>query len=132
MMAQQIENKIVREWFLSAQDDEAAIISMLKSEDWPANTVCFLSQQMVEKSLKGFLAFVGKEAPKIHQLEPLLATCSEIDNGFSQFSDSAEFLSGFYIATRYPGGYEQFSADEAKKAFEISNKIKDFIFQKII
>ena len=60
MTAQQIKNKVVREWFLSAQDDELAVESMLKNSDWPANTVCFLSQQMAEKSLKGFLIFAGK------------------------------------------------------------------------
>lgn len=132
MIVQQIENKVVREWFLSAQDDESAVESMLKTSDWPANTVCFLSQQMAEKSLKGFLMFVSKEPPKIHQLESILAICAEIDDSFSQFSEDAEFLSGFYVATRYPGEYEQFSVQEAREAFKKALQIKDFILKKIL
>ncbi|MDP2945921.1 MAG: HEPN domain-containing protein [bacterium] len=132
MTAQQIDNKIVREWFLSAQDDEWLIENTIKEDkDWPPNPICFLSQQLAEKSLKGFLAFSKQEAPKAHQLEELIKLCAKVDSEFLALEEDAEYLTGFYIISRYPGEYQIFSQDEAREAFKKAIKIKDFIFKKM-
>ncbi|MDP2950849.1 MAG: zf-TFIIB domain-containing protein [bacterium] len=122
---------LFKEWILAAQDDEKAVSAILKEESFPPNPVCFFSQQIVEKILKGFLVFSGVDFPKIHRLEKLLILCKDIDPQFEQLWDEIEGLSFFYMATRYPGDYPAFSVEQAKEAFARAQKIKNFIMNKI-
>ncbi len=131
MTVQRIKNKIVKEWFLSAQDDEKAIESMFQDKDWPGNTVCFLSQQMSEKLLKGFLVFSNIEPLKTHDLETLIKGCSKVEKDFLAILNAGKYLSGFYISTRYPGDYEHFSQKQAKEAFQRALEIRVLVFKKL-
>ncbi len=83
---------LAQEWFLRAGDDELSAKSILKNKDGSPNTVCFLSQQIAEKFLKGFLVFKGVRFSKIHQLDRLVALCGEIDNQFENIKKEAEYL----------------------------------------
>ena len=119
-----------QEWFDKAEEDELSIGAIFSANGAPS-TVCFLSQQMAEKYLKGFLVFHQIEFPKIHQLEKLLQMCKNIDSLFSELNEESVLLSEFYIETRYPGDYPQFSWSDAKTAHIAAVKIKEFIINKI-
>ncbi len=122
---------LAQEWFLRAGDDELSAKSILKNKDSSPNTVCFLSQQIAEKFLKGFLVFKGVRFSKIHQLDRLVALCGEIDNQFENIKKEAEYLSEFYISTRYPGDYPQFTFKDAESAFEKAMGIKNLVLKKV-
>jgi HEPN domain-containing protein len=122
--------QLAKEWFLRAQDDELSIKDILEDRQGSPNTVCFLSQQMAEKYLKGFLVFHRKRFPKIHHLDKLLNLAKKIDAQFENLRKEAEELSEFYITARYPGDYPQFTFKEAEKAFKGALKIKEFILRK--
>ena len=122
---------LAKEWFLRAQDDELSAKDILEDRQGSPNTVCFLSQQMAEKSLKGFLSFHNERFPKIHQLDMLINLCKEIDSQFEELRQEAEDLSEFYISTRYPGDYPQFSFRDAQEAFNKAIKIKSLVLGKI-
>jgi HEPN domain-containing protein len=122
--------QLAKEWFLRAQDDELSIKDILEDRQGSPNTVCFLSQQMAEKYLKGFLVFHRKRFPKIHHLDKLLNLAKKIDDQFENLRKEAEELSEFYITTRYPGDYPQFTFKDAEKAFKGALKIKEFILRK--
>jgi HEPN domain-containing protein len=122
--------QLAKEWFLRAQDDELSIKDILEDRQGSPNTVCFLSQQMAEKYLKGFLVFHRKRFPKIHHLDKLLNLAKKIDSQFENLRKEAEELSEFYITARYPGDYPQFTFKEAEKAFRGALKIKEFILRK--
>lgn len=81
--------------------------------------------------MKGFLAFSKQETPKVHQIEELIKLCVKTEPGFLAFKEDAEYLTGFYIVSRYPGEYQVFSKDEARDAFKKAQKIKEFVFRKI-
>lgn len=123
--------ELAKEWFLRAQDDELSIKDILEDRQGSPNTVCFLSQQMAEKYLKGFLVFSKKRFPKIHHLDRLVALCKEIDSQFEKLRSDAEELSEFYISTRYPGDYRQFSFKDAEEAFKKALKMKDLVLKKV-
>lgn len=126
------KHNLFQEWFDKADEDELSINAILTEKGAPS-TACFLSQQMGEKYLKGFLVFHEKEFPKIHQLEKLLNMCKEIDNSFEVLKDDAVLLSEFYVETRYPGDVpEGFSWNDARKAFESAKKIKDFVLERVV
>lgn len=81
--------KLAGEWFSKATDDELSAKDILTNKEGAASTVCFLSQQMAEKYLKGYLIFQGKEFPKIHDLAKLLKLCQKIDIEFSKLKSES-------------------------------------------
>lgn len=125
-------NKILaNEWLARAHDDELSCKDILRDREGSPNTVCFLSQQLAEKCLKGYLVCQGIEFPKIHQLDRLIVLCKESDPDFATLMEDAEFLTTFYVTARYPGDYPTFSWEDAERAFAAAQRIHDFI-QKII
>jgi len=58
---------VVREWSAKADNDLKTAAHTLKlGRDCPTDTVCFHSQQCVEKYLKAFLVLVEIPFPKTH------------------------------------------------------------------
>ncbi len=123
--------KLTKEWFLKAQDDELSDRDILTDREGAASTVCFLSQQIAEKSLKGYLVFKERRFPKIHDLDKLVRLCKIIDSEFGKIKNDAKHLTDFYIATRYPGDYPQFNFKDTEKAFKKALKIKNFVLDKV-
>ena len=110
-------------WFQKADEDELSISAILKNNG-AYSTVCFLSQQMAEKYLKAILIHHQGELPKIHALDRLLELCTAIEPDMLVLRDDAIFLTDFYIDTRYPGNYYDFSWSDAKQALTAAERIK--------
>ncbi len=123
--------KLAQEWFLKARDDELSSKDILGDKEGAASTVCFLSQQIAEKYLKGYLVFKGKKFPKIPDLDKLVRLCKKVAPEFENIKNEAKYLTDFYIVTRYPGDYPQFSFKEAEQAFRKALKIKKFVLKLI-
>lgn len=121
----------VKNWFMRADEDLALIEVILKEKSFLSNPVCFHAQQSAEKYLKGFLAYHDLHVRKIHDLETLIEDCVKIDTSFKSLKDDAGFLNQFYIESRYPDDYIEFSRNDAEKAFISATKIKNFILEKI-
>lgn len=119
----------VKSWFLRA-DDDLRTSQILLEENGTPNIICFHAQQAGEKYLKGFLAHHNKHARKIHDLLILLDECKEIEPSFEQLEGDISYLNQFYIETRYPGDYPEFTLKEAKEAFESAAKIKTWVLEK--
>ncbi len=131
MKKQQNKEYVVQEWILKAECDDISSEALLSSKGGSPNTVCFLSQQMAEKYLKGYLVYAGRDFPKIHQLDRLVKLCKEIDEDFQNIKEECEYLSAFYVTTRYPGDYPDFDWKVAENAFSKAEKIKKFVLSKI-
>jgi len=124
--------KLANEWFEKAKDDERAIKNLLK-ERGPFSIICFLSQQMAEKYLKGYLVFQKKPVKKVHDLVEILEICRTIDKNFEKLSSFCSFLNRYYITSRYPGDFfEGISEKEAKEAYQKAQEIKQFILNKLL
>lgn len=124
------ETEYVKNWFLRA-DDDLRSSKVLLDENGAPNVICFLTQQVAEKCLKGFLAYQEKHTRKIHNLLILMEECKKIEPSFGKLEDEARHLNQFYIETRYPGDYPEFTQKEAQKAYEIASKIRDFVVDKL-
>lgn len=83
----QIDRKVLaKEWFDAADSDFSyAEVGLREEKVFPQ--VAFLSQQVVEKYLKGFLVLNGEKPLRIHDLPKLLDECvelkPELDSAFS-------------------------------------------------
>jgi len=122
--------KLSQEWFDSAENDFLyAQVGLKETTVFPQ--VAFLSQQVVEKYLKGFLVFHSSKPPFTHELPMLLDECIKINSELEHIRDACELLSGFYIETRYPPDIPDYTKEDIKQAFKsaelVRNKVKSLI-----
>lgn len=121
------QNKILaQEWFDSARSDYQYAEVGLK-EDTVFPQIAFLSQQIAEKYLKGFLILHSVEPPRIHDLPKLLDDCINIAPEFERLQDACELLTGFYIESRYPPDIPDYTKKETIEAFENATLVKETI-----
>ena len=123
--------KLVKEWIIKSQNDLKSA-QILYREDGPTDSLCFHCQQSAEKMLKGFLVFNKKEFPKIHDLIHLLTLCRKIDKNFKSLENEISFLNRYYIESRYPPEIALYSRAECQEAIEYTQKITQFIINKIM
>jgi len=121
----------VKNWFKRADEDLSLIEVLLKEESFFPNPICFHAEQAAEKYLKGFLAHHGLHVRKIHDLEVLVEDCKKINPSFEAIQDNARFLNQFYIESRYPDDYIEFSSKDAKEAYVAAKNIKELVLEKI-
>lgn len=120
-----------KEWQKKAEEDFDSVKILLENNGIPA-IICYHCQQVVEKYLKGYLVYNNVEFPKSHQLDVLLEEAVKINEAFKDYSDEVAPLNNYYIEARYPMDIkEDISINEAKIAFEIADKIKNFVLSKI-
>jgi len=99
------------------------------------NQTCFHSQQCVEKSLKGFIAFKGKIHPQTHKLVDILSFASP--GPFDDLTDKIIILDRFYILTRYPDALPGTLPEglptekDAKEAIEVARLVFERIKKEI-
>jgi HEPN domain-containing protein len=126
----QNNQKLAKEWFDSANSDFLyAKIGLKQKQIFPQ--VAFLSQQIAEKYLKGFMVLNGAKPPRVHELPKLLYECIRINSRLEVLQDACEILSGFYIETRYPPDMPEYSKAELADAFAKARKIKEIIDSEI-
>ncbi len=122
-------NNGYREWIEKAEEDEFAGEKILEGERFPA-PACFHFQQMAEKLLKGLLVFRRQPFPKVHDLLELETLLLELEPNIKDVHEELRFLNGYYVETRYPGDYPEFTLDECRKALEASARVKEFVLSK--
>ncbi len=122
----QSNQKLAQEWFDSANSDyQYAEIGLKETHIFPQTT--FLSQQVAEKFLKGYLALNGVEPPRIHELPKLLDECIKVNSKLAILRDSCELLAGFYVETRYPPNIPNYVKEDLTDAFVKAKLVKDTI-----
>ena len=127
-----VDRDIIKEWITKAdQDFEFARINLEEEKQFFAQ-ICFHFNQSVEKYLKAFIIAHRLEFRKTHDLHFLLKQCKSKDPSFSQLEDDCEYLTTFYIETRYPVHWPTiFSKEEAEKTYRSANNIRIFIKKKL-
>ncbi len=77
----------VRKWIAKAESDLKIGKDEMLTKNPATDAICFHMQQCVEKYLKAFLIFNGKEIRKTHNIAELIKACSEIDAEFKNLFD---------------------------------------------
>lgn len=123
--------KLIQEWLDYAHNDDLNAKSILTHRDGHPNGTCFLSQQMAEKYLKALIIFFKKHVPKVHDLLELETILILVQPEVKELHEDLTVLNRYYITTRYPGDYPEFSWKDAKEAYEAALRVKDFVLKKI-
>lgn len=120
------QKKLAQEWFDAAMSDyQYAAIGLKENYVFPQ--IAFLSQQVAEKFLKGFLVLNAVEPPRTHDLTKLLDKCIKIKPELESLRDACEVLTGFYIEVLYPPDIPQYSKTEIQEAFNHATLVKETI-----
>lgn len=122
-----MDNKqLAGEWFESARSDyQYAEIGLKEKYVFPQ--IAFLSQQVAEKFLKGFLVLNGTEPVRTHDLTKLLDECIKFAPNLKSLLDACEILTGFYIEVRYPPDIPEYTKTEIEDAFSQAKEVKETI-----
>lgn len=125
-----LKQELANEWFQSGESDyKYAKVGIEEEIIFPQ--VAFLSQQVVEKYLKGFLVLHSVKPPRIHDLTKLLDKCVSIEPELEILRDGCELLTGFYIETRYPPDIPNYTKVEITEAFEAGKRVKKTIENRV-
>jgi len=123
---------IVLNWIKKADNDLKTAKDEMLTESPATDTVCFHSQQCVEKYLKSFLTYHQKRFGKTHNIAELIKLCKEIDADFEKLYEiKAESLTLYATEVRYPEEFYFPSLEEAKEAINIAEKVKTFVIDKL-
>ena len=127
-----VESEIVREWLAKANDDfEFAKVNLEEGKPFFAQ-ICFHLHQAAEKYLKAYIVAHELEFRKIHDLPLLLKICLSKDLSLEPLRDDCEYLTTYYLETRYPVHWPtHFSREETQKAFKSSARIRSLVIEKL-
>lgn len=127
----QDKNDLASLWIQKAEHDLIAAESLIITQQFLTDIICFHCQQASEKFIKAYLIFLEIDFEKSHDLDYLLGLIENRDDFDTSLYDSICKLENFAVELRYPNQIFEPSLDEAKAALESSWKIKKIILQKI-
>lgn len=122
---------LIRQWIEKAEEDyKNAEYVLTLEEDCPLSTVCFHSQQCVEKYLRALLVCWSMGVPRSHDLmelynripterRPLLA------------QEGLAVLNRYAVEARYPGDWDIISRREAEEAFRIARSVRETVSREL-
>ena len=127
-----MNEEIVKLWCMKADNDFKAGKDQLSTENPATDTVCFHMQQCVEKYLKAFLVYHGKEISRTHNLALLLQQCMALESSFEKMITlGAGILTPYAVGTRYPDDFYMPTQPESQRAVAIAAEVRNFVLTKI-
>lgn len=122
----------VGNWIAKAESDLKIGKDEIVTEKPATDGICFHMQQCVEKYLKAYLIYHGKEFRKTHDIAELIELCSGIDSEFRELQKTGAIeLTDYAVEIRYGEEFYFPTLDEAKEAIEICEKVKEFVVSKL-
>jgi HEPN domain-containing protein len=118
-------------WIRKAAEDLKAAELLLEANPPLASLVAFHAQQAAEKSQKAFLVWNRHHFRKTHDLAELGEQCVKIDSTLDHVSSQVAPISGYSEQSRYPGGWEEPSPDEAREALNLAREMFDAILSRL-
>lgn len=117
------DSRIYEDWFRKARTDLDSA-KILSEHGGDPSTVAFLSQQTIEKALKGFILKSSRQLKDGHSLIYLCRKANEYDDSFAAYFRDCAYVNQFYIETRYPADVpEELSAEDAERCLKIAESI---------
>jgi HEPN domain-containing protein len=114
--------KLTREWVKKAETDYHVATQMIRTVPAEPDAVCFHSQQMAEKFLKGLLQELGAIPPRTHDLLRLYGLLQPHFPSLRSLRRGLLFLTRHAVDTRYPG--EHPTKREALAALRWADRVR--------
>lgn len=124
-----------RRWLEQAEEDLSTARYLLQGGKF--YMVCFVSQQIAEKALKGYLYSQGEELVVGHSVEELCEWAAEFTPDFEALKGEISILDSYYIPTRYPNGLPAsiparvFNKKTAEDTLQLAQKTLELVKRKV-
>lgn len=116
-------DKAAEEWLNIASHDLDGAQTLFRAEH-PTDTVMFLLQQSIEKTLKAVLAGNNDSIPKTHDLIRLLHCAGLIDETTEHEQQLCELATWHYQEGRYPAAiYDLPSKEKTGQVLEFAQRL---------
>lgn len=119
---------LVRGWLRKAESDRLAMEASL--EAGALDAACFHAQQAVEKNLKAYLIFAGKNFPHTHNLAKLVEICVQADPSFGSLLPLVEPLTPYAVELRYDDEFWP-TIQTAQEASASAQRVRQLVRQKL-
>jgi len=110
------------DWLKRAQSS-LALAKVPRPKDALWEDLCFHAQQAAEKALKAVLVEKKISFRFVHDLNELIDTLEEHGQKIPEQVKKSVILTGYAVATRYPGNYEPVSKNEWKDAVVLAEAV---------
>jgi len=121
----------VSQWKIKAEHDLQSATLLLKHHTPIRDTGVYHCQQAAEKILKAYLTSKDTVFSKTHDLRVLLLLCQNIEQAFEEIADTADILTPYAVAFRYPSDVLEPTHDEANEALLLTQEMMAFVMEKI-
>lgn len=119
-------------WIEYADNDIRAAHVVMDVKNPLIGIALYHIEQAVEKALKAYLIAHEVAFALTHDLKPLLASCSKLDSGFTQFESEVKVISPYATKSRYPNkSYTPPSPDEVEELIEKAESIVNYVYEGI-
>ncbi len=112
----------VRMWLRYAREDADVAQVIAAAPHLSARSACWHAQQAAEKALKAALSAAGQDVPRTHNLVALRAQLKTDVANALDITELAE-LTAWAVESRYPGDWDEPTADDAHRAASIAVRV---------
>ena len=122
----------VLEWITYAENDLGVASHLNKLyRPLPANIICWLCQQSVEKSYKAILAYHDIKIPKTHDIRLLQNITMEYEPSISIDVKIADKFTEFATESRYPDNVFDFTNEDAEVGLKYAKITLDNVIKMV-
>jgi HEPN domain-containing protein len=120
----------IEAWLLKADHDIISAQRLLDIAPMILDNACFHCQQAIEKSLKAFLVYHGKDIEKTHDIIFLLDECANFDSIFKTIDPLN--INDYAVQGRYPDASLMPEVQEARVYYQLAIDINKIVKDKIV
>jgi len=121
------KRSLVRNWIMKARRDLLSAKRLARGKEPYFDTAIYHCQQLAEKAVKGWMVYHDISFEKTHDLRLLVTLAAEAEPKFNAWLDTAEQISPYATAYRYPGEVLDHTAEEYYRAFKVSSALYEFV-----
>ena len=120
----------IESWLIKADHDLLSAQRLLEIEPMILDNACFHCQQAIEKCLKAFLVYHGRDIERTHNIIFLLSECANFDPVFAAVDPMN--INAYAVQGRYPDSNLIPTIDEAKSYYRLVLQVRNLVAERII
>ena len=120
----------IESWLNKAEHDLLSAQRLLEIEPMILDNACFHCQQAIEKCLKAFLIYHGRDIERTHNIIFLLSESATFDPVFATVDPLN--INAYAVQGRYPDSNLIPTVDEAKSYYRLALQVRGLVVERII
>ena len=120
----------IESWLNKAGHDLMSAQRLLEIEPMILDNACFHCQQAVEKYLKAFLVYKGRDIERTHNVIFLLSECADFDPVFATIDP--QNINDYAVQGRYPDSNLMPTPEEAKGYYQLAIQVKALVTERVL